>query len=253
MKNIILACSWLFLSVGVILTGIAGWYFIELVPSGSSSAFMAFFSANTDAQDNEQIAAMTVLSDFPTYVDAQGEVKGVSSVVEVADARAAIVTRFLERHGSPLTPHHFYGEKLVEIADRYNLDFRLLPAIMMQESNLCKRIPEGTNNCLGFGIHARGTLGFSTYEAGFERAAREIKANYVDIGLTTPEEIMTKYTPSSKGSWANSVNQWMAEMRFDDRELGRSQKTNADVLEFVKPEPDEDLGGVATTAASTTN
>lgn len=236
MKKIFLACAWFFLSVGVILTGIAGLYFVELLPEESQNLVVSNVFFNSEAKEEFDQTTAPVLSDLPMNLDAQGEVKGVSSIIEVEDARAVIVARFLERHSSPLTPHDYYGKKLVEIADTYNLDFRLLPAIMMQESNLCKKIPEGTHNCLGFGIHSRGTLGFDSYEAGFERAAREIKANYVDIGLTTPEEIMRKYTPSSKGSWANSVNQWMAEMRYDDRELGRSQKTNADVLEFVKPE-----------------
>jgi hypothetical protein len=234
MKKIILAFSWIFLSVGVILTGIAGFIFIDLIPNSNSS--LSYIGPNHDQNQNDYFEFTPVLSDFSLPSSQGGEVKGVNSIIEVEDSRPAIVTRFLERHNSPLIPHHYYGAKLVEIADQYNLDFRLLPAIMMQESNLCKKIPEGTHNCLGFGIHERGTLGFDSYEAGFERAAREIKANYIDIGLTTPEEIMTKYTPSSKGSWANSVNQWMAEMRYDDRDLGRTKKTNADVLEFVEPD-----------------
>lgn len=157
---------------------------------------------------------------------------------EGSDARALLVARFLERHSSPLTPYDHYGQVFVDLADKNGFDFRLLPAIAMQESNLCKRIPENTYNCLGFGIHERGTLAFESYEANFERAARELKANYIDIGLTTPEKIMTKYTPSSNGSWADSVNQWMAEMRYDDRGLGRESESDESVLEFViQPSP----------------
>ena len=122
---------------------------------------------------------------------------------------------------------------IVEISDRYDIDFRLLPAIAMQESNLCKRIPPGSYNCLGFGIHERGTLGFESYEANFERAARELKAYYIDQGRVTPELIMKKYTPSSDGSWARSVNQWMSEMRYDDRVLGQEKRTDAYLLEFT--------------------
>jgi len=224
------------LSAGVILTSIASWYFWQLLPSQAAQANQV--ASHQPEIDLDEVTSTAVLSDTTLPFPVDGEVKGVSTIVEVSDSRPAIVSKFLERHDSPLQPYHYYGEKLVEIADKYNLDFRLVPAIMMQESNLCKKIPEGTHNCLGFGIHERGTLGFDTYEAGFERAAREIKANYVDIGLTTPEEIMTKYTPSSNGSWANSVNQWMAEMRYDDRELGRTLKTDADVLEFTEPEAD---------------
>jgi hypothetical protein len=134
-----------------------------------------------------------------------------------------------------LQPYDEYGQKLVEIADRYGIDFRLLPAIAMQESNLCKSTnPGAPHNCLGFGIHKSGTLDFDSYEDGFDRAGRELKTFYIDQGLTTVELIESKYTPSSNGSWANSVNQWMAEMRYDDRQLGREMKTNADVSEFAK-------------------
>lgn len=160
--------------------------------------------------------------------------QGIETMLETDDARPQIVANFLKRHSSPLEPAEHYGRVFVEIADRYGMDFRLLPAIAMQESNLCKSIPEGSHNCLGFGIHARGTLGFESYEANFERAGREIKKNYIDQGRTTPEEIMKKYTPSSNGSWAVSVNQWMAEMRYDDRQLGRElRQPGANVMEFV--------------------
>lgn len=158
---------------------------------------------------------------------------GTRSDIETADARVDIVANFLQRHGSPLDPPQYYGRVLVETADRYDLDYRLLPAIMMQESNLCKSAPEGTYNCLGFGIHARGTLGFENYEAGFDRAARELKERYIDIGLTTPEDIQKKYTPSSNGSWAFSVNQWIVEMEHDDRELAREERRNNDLLEYT--------------------
>lgn len=160
--------------------------------------------------------------------------QSVIAVLETGDARDAIIARFLERHKSPMEPHDEYGKKLVEIADRYQIDFRLLPAIAMQESNLCRNTnPGAPKNCLGFGIHARGTLDFDSYEAGFERAARELKAYYIDRGLHTVEQIERKYTPSSNGSWAASVNQWMAEMRFDDRQLGREMRQNTSATEFA--------------------
>lgn len=162
-----------------------------------------------------------------------GRVKGVQTVIESADARPIIVARFLERYRSPLKPYDHFGQIFVQLADRYKIDFRLLPAIAMQESSLCKVIPEGSYNCLGFGIHSRGTLTFESFEANFDRAARELKANYIDLGLTTPEKIMSKYTPSSNGSWADSVNQWMREMEYNDRELGRDLDTTENVLEYV--------------------
>ena len=118
----------------------------------------------------------------------------VSSIVETDDARSTLIANFLERYHSPIQPYDYYGTKLVEIADRYGLDFRLLPAIAMQESNLCKVTnPNAPHNCLGFGIHSQGTLDFESYEAGFERAGRELRQNYVDQGLDTVALIETKW------------------------------------------------------------
>ncbi len=165
----------------------------------------------------------------------QPQVMGVESNLETQDGRAEIVANFLERGGSPLKPYDHYGKILVDLADKYSLDFRFLPAIMMQESQLCKRIPEGSYNCLGFGIHSKGTLGFESYEAGFERAARELRANYVEQGRIQVSEIARKYT-ASVDKWTDAVNQFMAEMEYDDRKMGIEKKTDASVLEYVKEE-----------------
>ncbi len=159
-------------------------------------------------------------------------VDGIESQIAKEDGRAAIVANFLKKYNSPLKPYDHYGQQLVEIADKYQLDFRLLPAIMMEESNLCKNIPQGSYNCLGFGIHSRGTLGFENYQAGFARAARELRANYVEEGRLTVSMIAKKYT-ASVDKWTNSVNQWMAEMKYNDRTKGIKRKTDTNVLEYV--------------------
>jgi hypothetical protein len=226
MKRLFFVNAWLLLSTGVIITSIAAYHF-----------FLLYKEKPPTASENSQNVVMAAAQEANQEIQAEGDVKGVQTILETEDGRAELVANFLQRHDAPLKPYDEYGKKIVEIADRYGIDFRLLPAIAMQESNLCKKIPEGSFNCLGFGIHERGTLGFESYEANFERAARELKKNYIDIGLTTPAEIMTKYTPSSNGSWAESVNQWMAEMRYDDRQLGRELKTNANLLEFAQETP----------------
>lgn len=154
---------------------------------------------------------------------------GLQFDARVQDARVEIIAGFLGRYNSPLKPAVEYAQMLVAAADRYGLDYRLLPAIMMQESNLCKASDPELHNCLGFGIHKAGTLGFDSYEAGFDRAARELKERYIDIGLVTPEQIMTKYTPSSNGSWARSVNQWIAEMEYNSRDRGLESEEDMDL------------------------
>lgn len=220
MRKFFFVFSWLLLSSSAVLVG--------------ASAYSFYFVAKANQPSRFELANLPKIQ---SGEEGKQQIQLVQTVIESEDARAALVAKFLERHNSPMQPYDYYGHKIVEISDRYQFDFRLLPAIAMQESNLCKNTnPGAPHNCLGFGIHARGTLDFESYEAGFERAGRELKAYYIDKGLTTVELIESKYTPSSNGSWANSVNQWMAEMRFDDRQMGRELKDNADVMEFAKEE-----------------
>jgi|SRR5581483_775586 len=129
--------------------------------------------------------------------------------VTVTDARIEILKQFLTKYKSPLLPH---AKKLVETADKYNLDFRLLPAVAMQESTLCRTIPENSFNCWGYGIYGDKIMRFTSYEEAIERVGKGLSSDYVYDGLTTPELIMSRYTPSSNGSWAASVRQFMEEM-----------------------------------------
>lgn len=226
MKRLFFVYSWMLLTVGVTLVSAASIHYWGI----KRAQPLKIAQSSNDSLENSQ--------NLGTAFSSKGSVLGTQTILETTDARPLIIAEFLERHNSPLIPHDYYGKKLVEIADTHGIDFRLLPSIAMQESNLCKSIPEGTFNCLGFGIHSKGTLAFDSYEANFDRAGRELKAFYIDKGRLTPEDIMRKYTPGSNGSWAESVNQWMTEMRYNDRTKGIALKTNGNVLEFaVKKAP----------------
>ena len=144
------------------------------------------------------------------YASLPSDVPSISASVTAADARSEIVKKYLSRYDSPLVP---FSEKIVEMADKYGIDYRFIPAIAQQESNLCRVIPHESYNCWGWGITSVLSLGFESYESGIEVVTRGLKKNYIDEGLLTPEQIMTKYTPSSNGSWARGVNEFMAEMQ----------------------------------------
>lgn len=133
----------------------------------------------------------------------------LTGYVGTSDARGEIIRQYLEKWNSPLTPHSSY---IVEVADKYGLDYRLITAIAQKESNLCKIIPPSSYNCWGWGIHSEGTLGFSSYDEGVEVVSKGLKEEYIDKGYVTPEEIMGKYTPLSNGSWAEGVTSFMTEM-----------------------------------------
>ena len=126
--------------------------------------------------------------------------------IEQKDARIELVRQFFLRYDSPLEP---YANEVVAKADQYGLDFRLMPAIAMQESNLCKKAPENSYNCWGFGIYDSKIKRFSGYAEAIDIVTKTLAEQYKKNGLKTPEEIMTRYTPSSNGSWAYSVSHFM--------------------------------------------
>lgn len=119
------------------------------------------------------------------------------------DIRVANLKYFFRKYDSVL---YDKAEFIVKMADQYKLDYRLIPAIAMQESGLCKHIYEGSHNCWGWGIYGDKVTRFDSYEEAVETISRGLKKNYIDKGLTTPEDIMRKYTPPSTGSWAFGVN-----------------------------------------------
>lgn len=129
--------------------------------------------------------------------------------VKSNDAIPEIVKNYLEKYNSPLLP---YSNYLVSTARDHGMDPRLLVAIAQQESNLCKKIPKGTHNCWGWGIHSQGTLGFENYKQAIDAVTKGISQNYLGKGLVTPAEIMAIYTPLSDGSWAKGVQQFLDEM-----------------------------------------
>lgn len=118
------------------------------------------------------------------------------------DRRVAVLKAFFRKYDSPLYDH---ADFIVMVSDENGLDFRLIPAISMQESTACKFIPHGSHNCWGWGIYGNKVTRFESYPEGIETVARGLKKGYIDKGLTTPEQIMAKYTPSSNGSWARGV------------------------------------------------
>lgn len=128
--------------------------------------------------------------------------------VEEKDGRIDALEAFFKKYKSELTP---FAQDVVKSADKYNVDYRLVPAIAMQESNLCKKAPEDTLNCWGWGIYGKNKVSFKSYTHGIEAVSRTL-SEYKDLGLVEPEQIVTKYTPSNTGSWSKSVNYFMEEI-----------------------------------------
>lgn len=138
----------------------------------------------------------------PADAEIETEIASDGAVIK-RDPRVAYLKQFFRKYDSDLYDH---AEFVVAMADRYEIDYRLIPAIAMQESNLCRVIPVNSFNCWGWGIYGGKVTRFASYQEGIETVSRGLKKYYVDQGLKTPDQIMQKYNPSSNGSWAYGVN-----------------------------------------------
>ncbi|HWS49259.1 MAG TPA: hypothetical protein VN174_04395 [Candidatus Methanoperedens sp.] len=157
---------------------------------------------NKNLSNNKMLTVAAEATAEEMFGEIKGEVGG-------SDARQLIIERYLARYNSPLLP---YAKKILEVSQTYGFEYYWIVAIAQQESNLCKKIPEGSHNCWGYGIHKKGTLTFENYDLALESYGEYLKRVYFDKGLNTPELIMKKYCPSSNGSWARGVRQFIEEM-----------------------------------------
>jgi hypothetical protein len=145
------------------------------------------------------------------YAALPQETGAVLGTVDTADARPIIITKYLEKHQSPLLP---YADELLAAAETYDVDYRLIVAIAQCESNLCKKSPPDSYNCWGF---ENGATKFLSWEQALDQVAKTLRERYLDQGLETPEEIMVKYAPPSVekgGPWAKCVNQFIEELEY---------------------------------------
>lgn len=138
-------------------------------------------------------------------------VLGASKTVFAAeDARPALIAHFLAKYNSPLLP---YSQYMVDIADKYGLEYPLIPAMSMQESLGCKLIPADSHNCWGYGIYGDKVVKFESYEKAIDTVAKTLKEKYIQDSLTNPDLIMSRWTPSSNGTWSYAVNYFMQQIR----------------------------------------
>jgi len=187
--------------------------FFTLTPAALGISLFSLFSLHQNANVRQILGintdATTQKSGARVYASLPVEIPTVSENVVSADARPEILKQYMDHYNSPLMP---YANLLVATADKYDLDFRLVTAIAQQESNICKIIPPGSFNCWGWGIHSRGTLGFTSFEEGIETVSQGLRKEYLNKGYITVEDIMSKYTPQSNGSWARGVSSFMSDM-----------------------------------------
>jgi hypothetical protein len=137
-----------------------------------------------------------------------GQVLGVS--IKANDGRTVLLNRFLS--GSPLEN---YADYFISEADKYNLDFRLVPAIAMCESNLGKHIPSSDSyNAYGIAVYTGQNHGakFGSWNESISWVSKFIHDKFMKKNIVDIKEIGAIWAPPSveKGhSWANCVETFM--------------------------------------------
>jgi len=134
----------------------------------------------------------------------------ISSEIESDDSKTEIVRQFFAKYNSPLED---YAHDVVLAAEENNIDYKLVPAIAMQESTGCKKIPDDSHNCWGYGIYGQKVIKFESFKDAIYAVSKTLSEKYIQNGLDTPEEIQKKWTPSNDGSWSESVNHFLEQLQ----------------------------------------
>lgn len=185
---------------------VAAWFGATILSLFFAVGFLTYLSS-------EKVVILSHNSNLKLYSSLPNSVMETADAVVGRDGRAKSIEEFFKAYKAPLAEQ---ADLFVEVADKYSLDWRLLPAISMQESNGGKRIIPSSKNPFGYGIYADKVLKFDSFEAAIERVGRGLKEDYIEKGLKNPNQIMTKYTPPSLekgGAWAKGVVAFMEELR----------------------------------------
>jgi len=143
--------------------------------------------------------------------------KVLGSSITADDARTLIIERFIKRFRAD-SPFLTLAKKIVEEADRYQIDFRLVPAIAMCESNLGSRIPSSDSyNAWGIAVYTSTLKGkrFDGWPEAITWVTKFIREKFYDRGITDLRDIGAIWAPPSVNndySWTRCVQGFMDKM-----------------------------------------
>lgn len=169
----------------------------------------------TAQQAKTPLAAENITQNEAFQVAVAGTSQVLGASIEAGDGREILLQHFLGTHKSPLYP---YAQHLVMEADKYAIDYRLVPAIAMCESNLGKRIPSKDSfNAWGIAVYTGQLNGakFRDWPSAISWVSEFIKEKFYDRGINNLQEIGSIWAPPSVEtgySWTNCVQTFMGEI-----------------------------------------
>lgn len=144
-------------------------------------------------------------------VYAQELIAGQSGTIKTSyqdnnvDYRVSNLRNFFAKYNSPLVP---YAEEFVAYADKYGIDYRLVPAITGVESTFGKAIPYDSYNAYGW---AGGDYRFDSWPESIGTVSQTLKTQYIDKGASSIPEIARRYAPPST-TWSGHVQYFVSKI-----------------------------------------
>ncbi|MCL5676223.1 MAG: hypothetical protein M1120_03815 [Patescibacteria group bacterium] len=126
------------------------------------------------------------------------------NTVYAADYREVKLRNFFLKYNSPLVN---YAGDFINAADKYELDYRLVPAITGVESTFGREIPFNSYNAYGWN---GGDWYFESWPDSINYVSKALKENYVNRGASEVWQIAPVYNPVTPASWGTKV------LRFEE-------------------------------------
>ena len=140
----------------------------------------------------------------------------VENLKQADDLRVDALTKVFHKNSSQLEP---YAKTYVQAADKYGVDWKLLPAISGLESSFGKFLMPNSYNAYGWG---GGHIYFKNWEDGIYTINKTLRTNYMDKWKAKDVwEIGPIYAESP--TWSVRVDHFMTEVNDEYLALAQTK------------------------------
>jgi len=133
-------------------------------------------------------------------------IKSVIADIKVDSNKVNKIRNYLTLRSAPLAGK---AEYIVRMAEKFKIDYRLVAAISVIESNGGKYSYK-PYNAWGWG-GSTSPYAFKNWEEGIYTVSKGL-AKYYSCGAKTPEQIAPRYNPHTPNEWARKVRWVMNQM-----------------------------------------